>query len=209
MLRESSTTTAMMFCCGLSSAIMSAGCHSKRSTMAATANCSSQMRPTRQFLTLTAAFGRRERISRAKLTAVAISSRPRTHFGQAPSNTRFPLENTAVGYLKSNSNMIRLSVVPERDQKPDVKPALILTARPPYTLWLPISTGIDARLGARVAAVRFTIYIIYPGPMRAIECPGGDPRTERVIHIESQVPMDEQAFREAHSRERHLALRLR
>ena len=48
--------------------------------------------------------------------------------------------------------------------------------------------------GARVAAVRFTIYIIYPGPMRAIERPGGDPRTERLIHIELPVPLDERAL---------------
>ena len=32
MLRESSTSTAMMFCCGFSSATVMAGCHSSRST---------------------------------------------------------------------------------------------------------------------------------------------------------------------------------
>jgi hypothetical protein len=47
-----------------------------------------------------------------------------------------------------------------------------LIARPPYTVWLPISTVvIDARLGRAVAAVRFTIYIIYPRPKRAINFP--------------------------------------
>ena len=46
--------------------------------------------------------------------------------------------------------------------------------------------------GERVAAVQSTIYTIYLRPMRAIECPGGgDPRTERVIHIELLVPVDE------------------
>jgi len=60
-----------------------------------------------------------------------------------------------------------------------------LIARPPYTVWLPISTVvIDARLGRAVAAVRFTIYIIYLRPKRAINFPAGDPRsTENTKHL--------------------------
>ncbi len=49
MLRESSTRTAMMFCCGFSSATVIAGCHSSTSTTVARANCSSQITPARQL----------------------------------------------------------------------------------------------------------------------------------------------------------------
>ena len=49
MLRESSTSTAMMFCCGFSSATVMAGCHSSTSTSAASSVCRPQMTQARQL----------------------------------------------------------------------------------------------------------------------------------------------------------------
>src|SRR5216683_8291906 len=105
MLRESSTSTAMMFCCGLSSATRMAGCHNKSRTSAASANWSSQMMPALQSLTCVAASGNFERISQASPAPAANTKRTKTHHGQEPSSTRVPFEKTARGYLKKNSNM--------------------------------------------------------------------------------------------------------
>ena len=49
MLRESSTSTAMMFCCGFNSATVMAGCHSSTSTSAASSVCRPQMTQARQL----------------------------------------------------------------------------------------------------------------------------------------------------------------
>jgi hypothetical protein len=56
----------------------------------------------RQFLTVGAACGRRERISHAKPAEVTRISKPRIHLGQPPSRINSPLENTELGYLKRN-----------------------------------------------------------------------------------------------------------
>ena len=65
MLRESSTSTAMMFCCGFSSATVMAGCHSSTSTIAANSVCSPQMIQARDLRITGAASRSRERMSRA------------------------------------------------------------------------------------------------------------------------------------------------
>ena len=49
MLRESSTSTAMMFCCGFSSETVIAGCHSSTRTIAASSVCKPQITQARQL----------------------------------------------------------------------------------------------------------------------------------------------------------------
>ena len=66
MLRESSTSTAMMFCCGFSSATVIAGCQSSTRITAASSVCKPQMIQARQLRITGAACARRERISHAK-----------------------------------------------------------------------------------------------------------------------------------------------
>ena len=100
MLRESSTRTAMMFCCGFNSATVIAGCQSSTSTSVARANSRNQMTPARQLRTGAAACGKRARISSARPTAVASTRKNNTHFGQPPSRTNSPLEKIDDGYLK-------------------------------------------------------------------------------------------------------------
>src|SRR5437899_8289923 len=78
MLRESSTTTAIMFCCELSSATRIAGCHSKNRTRATNADCIPQTTQARQFRTSGAAFRSFQRISRASPTAAEVRSEEHT-----------------------------------------------------------------------------------------------------------------------------------
>ena len=84
MLRESSTSTAMMFCCGFNSAMVIAGCHSSISSIAAKSVCKLQITHTRQPRITGAACERRERISQARATAAAMTSSTSTQVGHAP-----------------------------------------------------------------------------------------------------------------------------
>src|ERR1700677_1736548 len=107
MLRESSSTTAITFCCGASSAMVMAGCHSSTRTVAMSKDCSNQTAPARHLLIFGAACGSRDRISSASPDADATMSSSNTQPGHAPSRTNLPLENTGIGYLKKNWNMVR------------------------------------------------------------------------------------------------------
>ena len=104
MLRESSTSTAMMFCCGLSSATMIAGCHNKISSSAAIANCNSQITPAFQFRMCGEACGSFDRISQANPPAAAENDQDPLRPGTDRTNS--PLEKTARGYLNRNSNIL-------------------------------------------------------------------------------------------------------
>src|SRR5580704_11520325 len=105
MLRESSTITAMMFCCGLSSDTVIAGSHSKTRMSAASSACKPQITHARQLWMTGAACPRRERISRARPTAAATISSTSIHLGHAPRRANCPRAYTERGYLKKNSNM--------------------------------------------------------------------------------------------------------
>src|ERR1700678_2952168 len=105
MLRESSTSTAIMFCCGFNSAMVIAGCHSSISSIAAKSVCKLQITQTRQPRIAGAACERRERIRKARATAAAITSSTSTQVGHAPKNAKWPRAYTEHGYLKRNSNM--------------------------------------------------------------------------------------------------------
>ena len=105
MLRESSTSTAMMFCCGFNSATVIAGCHSSTSSSAASSVCKPQITQARQLRMTGAACARRERISHARPAAAARISSTSIHFGHAPKRANWPRAYTERGYLKKNSNM--------------------------------------------------------------------------------------------------------
>ena len=105
MLRESSTSTAMMFCCGFNSATVIAGCHSSTSSSAASSVCKPQITQARQLRMTGAACARRERISQARPAAAARISSTSIHFGHAPKKANWPRAYTERGYLKKNSNM--------------------------------------------------------------------------------------------------------
>ncbi len=90
MLRESSTSTAMIFCCGRNSAMVIAGCHSSTSTSAAISVCKPQITQTRQPRITGAASARRERINQARPAAAARISSTSIHFGQAPNRASWP-----------------------------------------------------------------------------------------------------------------------
>ena len=112
MLRESSTRTAMMFCCGFNSAMVMAGCQSSSSRIAAKSVCKLQITHARQPRITGAASLRRERISQARTRAAATISSASIHFGPAPNKANWPRAYTERGYLKKNSNMIRWAVQP-------------------------------------------------------------------------------------------------
>src|SRR5580704_1088629 len=105
MLRESSTSTAMMFCCAFNSATVIAGCHSSTSSSAAGRVCSPQITQARQPRITGAARARRERISHARPAPAATISSTSIHFGHAPRRANWPRAYTERGYLKKNSNM--------------------------------------------------------------------------------------------------------
>src|SRR5690348_2920581 len=105
MLRESSTSSAMMFCCGFNSATVMAGCQSSTSRIAASSVCSPQMTQVRQPRTVSAACARCERISHASATPAATISSASTHFGHAPNRANWPCAYTERGYFRKNSNM--------------------------------------------------------------------------------------------------------
>src|SRR5580658_7169527 len=105
MLRESSTSTAMMFCCGFSSATVIAGCHSSTSSMAASNVCRPQITQARQLRIIGAAWARRARIIHARPAAAMTISTTSIHFGHAPKREIWPRSYAERGYLKKNSNM--------------------------------------------------------------------------------------------------------
>ena len=94
----------MMSCCGLSSVTVIAGCHSRRSSTAASIDWSSQMPAARSFRDPKSpggSFARMISASAADTTAIDSHS---IHVGQAPSRTKWPRENVESGYLKRNLN---------------------------------------------------------------------------------------------------------
>ena len=105
MLRESSTSTAIMFCCGFNSAMVIAGCQSSISRIATIAVCRPQISQTRQPRTTASARARRSRIRKASPAAASTISSTSIHFGQAPRNANWPRAYTERGYLKKNSNI--------------------------------------------------------------------------------------------------------
>src|ERR1700733_2762967 len=105
MLRESSTSTAMMFCCGFNSAMVMAGCHSSTSSTAASRVCKPQIIQTRHPRMTGGACARRERISQARAAAAARINSTSIHLGQAANRENWPRAYTERGYLKRNSNM--------------------------------------------------------------------------------------------------------
>src|SRR5258706_15498800 len=105
MLRESSMSTAMMSCCGLSRVMRITGCHKRMSSSAASADCSSQIAPARQRRTSGVAVCRRERMIRPRTMVTARIDSHNAQVGHGPSRTSRPLANTSRGYLKSSSNM--------------------------------------------------------------------------------------------------------
>src|SRR5450432_2786056 len=105
MLRESSTRTAIIFCCGFNSATVIAGCHNRTNISAARSVCKPQTTQDRQLRMTGAARARRERISQARPAAVARISSTSIHFGHAPKRANWPRAYTERGYLKKNSNM--------------------------------------------------------------------------------------------------------
>src|SRR5579871_4750594 len=105
MLRESSTSTAMMFCCGLSSATVMAGCQSRMSTIAASVDCSPQITHARQLRIIGAASASFDQMSHASAAAAATISTTSTHFGHAPSSANWPRAYMERGYRRRSSNM--------------------------------------------------------------------------------------------------------
>jgi hypothetical protein len=130
MLSESSTSTAIMFCCDFSSATVIAGSHSSVSSSATIAASNPPSSHARQLASSRAALGLTP-ISRSLLpvpcslpprirgTASGIRrhtshpnppiatavSRASSQPGHAPSRINLPLVNTGIGYLNKNSNM--------------------------------------------------------------------------------------------------------
>jgi hypothetical protein len=102
MLADSSTSTATMFCCGFRVATTTAGCHKSTRISAASRDCSAQTVNARAPITSLPP----RRHTRYPIAAAepAISS-ARIQAGQPPSSTTSPLEKTAAGYLKKNSNI--------------------------------------------------------------------------------------------------------
>src|SRR5580704_12764783 len=105
MLRESSTSTAMMFCCGFNWETVIAGCHRSTSTRAASSVCKPQRNQARQLRMTGAASAMRERVSHARPAAAATISSTSIHVGHAPKRANWPRAYTERGYLKKNSNM--------------------------------------------------------------------------------------------------------
>ena len=92
MLRESSTSTAMMFCCGFSSATVMAGCHNSTRISAASSVCRPQMTQARQLRMTGAACAMRERISHARPRGRGQDQQHQIHFGHAPKKANWPRE---------------------------------------------------------------------------------------------------------------------
>ncbi len=105
MLRESSTTTAMMFCCELSAATVIAGCHSSSRTSATNADCVPHTAHACQLRSVGAASRSLQRTSKASPPAETMISTGKSHAGHAESSTNRPLVKTGLGYLKRNWNM--------------------------------------------------------------------------------------------------------
>ena len=105
MLSESSTSTAIMFCCDFNSATVIAGSHNSSSSNATSADSSPHTSHARQFRTRGAASGSCRQVSHANPPAKTTISRISTHPGHAPRRMSLPFVNTGIGYLKKNSNM--------------------------------------------------------------------------------------------------------
>src|ERR1700722_8947581 len=105
MLRESSTSTAIMFCCEVSSATVIAGSHSSTSTSAISAASNPQITPPRQLLNLGPPATRRAHINHPSPPVQATISSTSTHPGHRPSRTKWPFKKLVSGYLKKNSNI--------------------------------------------------------------------------------------------------------
>jgi hypothetical protein len=105
MLRESSTSTAIIFCCDFSSATVIAGSHSSARSSATIAASIPQIAHTRQFRTRGAASGICLQISHASPPIATAVSSASNQPGHAPSRMYLPLVKTGIGYLKKNSNM--------------------------------------------------------------------------------------------------------
>ncbi len=103
MLRESSTTTAMMFCCELSAETDMAGCQSKQQDQRHQRGLHAPDRPRAPAVQLW-------RSARAVCERSAARGRRRTraistgnsHAGHGASSTKRPLVKTGLGYLKRN-----------------------------------------------------------------------------------------------------------
>src|ERR1035441_8284376 len=98
MLRESSTTTAMMFCCELNPLTTIAGCHSSSRISATCADCVPQIAQARQLFSLGVASRSFQRISKASPQAAAKINTSSSHAGHVPSSTKRPLVKTGLGY---------------------------------------------------------------------------------------------------------------
>ena len=101
-LRESSMTTAMMFCCELSSPTVIAGCHRRSNRSANVDDCMSQMIQARQFRRFGAALRRRQRMRSAKAPTAVTIKIGSSQAGHVLSSTKRPFVNTGIGYLKRN-----------------------------------------------------------------------------------------------------------
>ena len=88
MLRESSTSTAMMFCCELSSATVIAGSHNNSSTREINAVSKPQIATARQLRSFWAASARRDHMNHPNPLATLRISSPSTHPGHRPSRTK-------------------------------------------------------------------------------------------------------------------------
>src|SRR5271155_406172 len=102
MLRESSTTTATMFCCELSADTIIAGCHSNSKMSATHADCIPHTAHPRQVCNLGEASRSRLRTSMASPAENARISTGSSHLGHVDSSTNRPLAKTGLGYLKIN-----------------------------------------------------------------------------------------------------------
>ncbi len=102
MLRESSTTTAMMFCCELNSLTVIAGRHSRSNSSASVADCMNHTIQARQLRSLGAASRRRRRMSIARPPPAVAMKNSSSQAGHVLRSTKWPLVNTGIGYLKRN-----------------------------------------------------------------------------------------------------------
>jgi hypothetical protein len=105
MLRLSSITTATMFCCGRSVAILSAGCHNRNSSKQTNIDSSSQTIPVRKPRIEGAIALRRFQMTKPNPAAATIRASISAQGGHWPSSTKVPLLKTVGGYLNRNSNI--------------------------------------------------------------------------------------------------------
>src|SRR5580698_9672353 len=105
MLLLSSMTTATIFCCGRSVAMLNAGCHNRNSNRQTSRLWRIQTTAVRGPRMVGAITRRRRQITQPRASADTASRPISNQRGHSPRSTKLPLAKTVGGYLKRNSNI--------------------------------------------------------------------------------------------------------